>query len=134
MFLISSGFRLAPDKKNCLVLDFGGNVLRHGPVDAIRVKAQPGGEGKAPAKECPECHTLVATGYSICPECGYAFPPPDRQKHDAQAGTAGILSGEITDERYEVQDVKYYLHFKRNAPDDAPRTLKVEYRLGLNHW
>ncbi len=29
------GTRLAPGKDNCLVLDFAGNVARHGPVDAV---------------------------------------------------------------------------------------------------
>ncbi len=56
------GFRIHPGKENCLVLDFGGNVLRHGPVDAIRVKAA-GGNGNgsaAPAKECPRCQSLIA--------------------------------------------------------------------------
>ena len=35
--MVGRGFRLAPGKQNCLVLDFGGNVLRHGPVDAIQI-------------------------------------------------------------------------------------------------
>src|SRR5690606_23410685 len=39
------GFRLFSGKQNCLVLDFGGNVLRHGPVDAIRIQERPGGSG-----------------------------------------------------------------------------------------
>ena len=30
------GFRLHPGKQDCLVLDFGGNVLRHGPVDQVK--------------------------------------------------------------------------------------------------
>ena len=30
------GFRLHSGKQNCLVLDFGGNVMRHGPVDEIK--------------------------------------------------------------------------------------------------
>ena len=34
------GFRLHPGKKNCLVLDFGGNILRHGPVDAAPALAR----------------------------------------------------------------------------------------------
>ncbi len=29
------GFRLFPGKDNCLILDFGGNIARHGPLDAI---------------------------------------------------------------------------------------------------
>ena len=129
------GFRLHPGKANCLVLDFGGNVLRHGPVDQIRVREMAGnGNGEAPAKECPECQSVIAAGYAVCPDCGYRFPPPDRQKHDAKASEAGILSGQVTDIEYDVQDVTYSVHTKRGAPDDAPRTFRVDYRLGLTHW
>jgi len=35
------GFRLHPGKSDCLVLDFGGNILRHGPVDALEIKERP---------------------------------------------------------------------------------------------
>ena len=129
------GFRLHPGKANCLVLDFGGNVLRHGPVDHIRVREMAGnGNGEAPAKECPECQSVIAAGYAVCPDCGYQFPPPDRQRHDAKASEAGILSGQVTDTEYEVQDVTYSVHTKRGAPEDAPRTFRVDYRLGLTHW
>ncbi|NLE59575.1 MAG: DNA helicase, partial [Planctomycetes bacterium] len=48
---VGRGFRLHPDKADCLVLDYGGNILRHGPVDAIRiVDREVGGGGDAPAK------------------------------------------------------------------------------------
>ena len=33
--MVGRGFRLAPGKADCLVLDFGGNVMRHGPVDDL---------------------------------------------------------------------------------------------------
>lgn len=116
---------------NCVVLDFGGNILRHGPVDDIRVK-EPGsnGGGEAPAKECPQCHSVIALGYAICPDCGYAFPAPERQQHEAEASTAGILSGQVTATEHPVQSVSYAVHVKRDAPPDAPRTMRVEYRIG----
>ena len=133
--MVGRSFRLHPGKQNALVLDFGGNVLRHGPVDQIRVcEAAAGGNGAAPAKECPECHSVIAAGYAVCPDCGYEFPPPDRQKHDAKASEAGILSGQVTDAEYEVRDIAYSVHTKRGATDDAPKTFRVDYRLGLNHW
>jgi DNA repair protein RadD len=129
------GFRLHLGKRNCLVLDFGGNVLRHGPVDQIRIReSASNGTGEAPAKECPQCQAVIAAGYATCPECGYVFPPPERQKHDPKASEAGILSGQVTDTEYEVQDVTYSIHAKRGAPEDAPKTFRVDYRLGLNHW
>ncbi len=132
---VGRGFRLHPDKQNCLVLDFGGNIERHGPIDQIKPKEKqlrPGSE--PPAKECEKCHALVACGYANCPECGHPFPPPDREAHDAQASDAGVLSGEVTDTEYEVRDVIYRIHRKRDADEDAPRCLRVDYMIGLDHW
>ncbi|MBU4399165.1 MAG: DEAD/DEAH box helicase [Planctomycetes bacterium] len=133
--MVGRSFRLHPGKQDALVLDFGGNVLRHGPVDQIRVReTATNGNGQAPAKECPECHSVIAAGYAVCPDCGYEFPPPERQKHDPKASEAAILSGQPTDTEYEVQDVTYSVHTKRGAQEDAPQSLRVDYRLGLNHW
>ncbi|MEX0725876.1 MAG: DEAD/DEAH box helicase [Planctomycetaceae bacterium] len=130
------GFRLHPGKRNCLILDFGGNVLRHGPVDQIQVvtRNRESGDRSPPAKLCPKCHALIAVGYGICPECRYEFPPPDRRKHEAEATAAGILSGEISDNEYEVRDVTYAVHTKRDAPPGSPQSMRVTYRLGLAHW
>ena len=77
---------------------------------------------------------MIAAGYAVCPQCGCAFPPPERQSHDPQASEAEILSGPVTDVEYEVRDITYSVHTKRNAPPEAPKTLRVDYRLGLNHW
>ena len=133
--MVGRGFRLAPGKRNSLVLDFGGNVLRHGPVDQIKVKGKPGaGSGDAPAKECPECHSVVAAGYSCCPDCGYQFPSTDRQSHDAKASEAGVLSGQVTTMTYRVSDVYYGVHTKRGATDDDPKTMRVDYKVGWHEY
>jgi len=128
------GFRLHPGKANCLVLDFGGNVLRHGPVDDIKVTTANQGDGPAPAKECPECQAVIAAGFATCPQCGYVFPPPERKKHDAKASEAGILSGQVTQTRYRVQDTYYSVHTKRGASEDAPKTMRVDYRVGWHQY
>lgn len=132
--MVGRGFRLHPGKEDCLVLDFGGNVLRHGPVDQIKTPDARNGTGEAPAKECPQCHSVIAAGYVVCPDCGYQFPPPERQKHEGEASTAGILSGEVTTTEYPVQDVLYGVHVKRGAPENHPRTLRVDYQIGLNQF
>jgi len=132
--MVGRGFRLHPSKDDCLVLDFGGNILRHGPVDALQIKDRAGGTGEAPAKECPECQAVIHAAYAVCPECGYEFPPPERQKHSDKAETAGILSGEVTETDYEVSEVYYSVHVKRDAPEDHPRSLRVDYRCGLNDY
>jgi len=133
--MVGRGFRLCEGKADCLILDFGGNVLRHGPVDAIRLPdPENKGDGEAPAKECPECHAGIAAGYGTCPECGHEFPPPERRQHDRQATSAGILSGQATDVEYSVQDVFFSVHEKRDAPPDHPRSMRVEYRVGWNKY
>lgn len=127
--MVGRGFRLFAGKPDCLVLDFGGNVKLHGPVDKITIKGMGGAKGKpgeAPAKECPNCQELIACGFSVCPVCGYEFPPPEREKHDAAATNAGILSGQVTVDAYPVSRVLYSRHVKRLDPD-GPASLRVDY-------
>ena len=132
--IVGRGLRLAPGKQNCLVLDFGGNVQRHGPVDAIRIEPRETGHGESPLKECPICQAMILAGYATCPHCGHVFPPPDKQKHDAQATNAGILSDQATEDQYDVHDTFYRVHRKKDAGPDAPKSMRVDYQLGLDHW
>jgi DNA repair protein RadD len=131
--MVGRGFRLHPGKTDCLVLDFGGNVLRHGPVDAIRIATDDRGDGEAPAKECPNCQALIAAGYQTCPQCGHQFPEPNRQQHEAKASTEGILSGQTMREEHRVSETTYHVHSKRSDPS-APLTMRVEYRVGFNRY
>ncbi len=132
------GFRMHPGKTDCLILDYGGNVIRHGPVDALQVPgAKKWGSDDAAekgprAKQCPTCNALVAPGYANCPQCGAAFPPPDRRKHSATASTASVLSGATTFTTVPVHGVAYYVHRKRGAPPGHPRSMRVDYHVGLN--
>lgn len=130
---VGRGFRLHPGKQDCLVLDFANNVIRHGPVDRLQIKERErSGEGEAPAKECPHCGRLVAAGYKTCPECGFLFPPPERVKHEEQASQAGILSGQVTTTTYRVRETYYNVHTKRDAAENAPRSMRVDYRVSLS--
>jgi superfamily II DNA or RNA helicase len=131
------GFRLAPTKEDCLVLDYGGNVLRHGPVDAITIKERRPGQPRL--KECPGCRELVAFFELSCPACGHKWPPPPPPergfgpRHDASATSAGVLTGQVSRETVDVQETIYRLHRKRDDPTgEAPPTMCVEYRVNLN--
>jgi DNA repair protein RadD len=132
--MVGRSFRLHPDKEDALVLDFGGNILRHGPVDALQIKDRSGAPGEAPAKECPECQAVIHAAYAVCPECGYEFPPPERGRHDRRASDAAILSGQVTETEYEVQEITYRVHTKYDAPEGHPKTMRVDYRIGLGEW
>ena len=119
------GTRLAPGKENCLVLDFAGNVARHGPIDAVKPKRPGSGEGDAPTKVCPDCDSILAAAVRVCPDCGHVFPPPE-VKVEAEASTLEILSSGRS-EWLPVDGVAYRRHEK---PGGRP-TLRVEYQCGL---
>ena len=125
--MVGRGLRTDESKEDCIVIDYGENAVRHGPVDAIVVKTPGSGDGDAPAKECPTCHAIVFAGVAMCPECGFEFPPPEL-KHDRKAGKAGVLSGEVMTDVRKVLRVSYFAHTKRKDPD-APKTMRVEYEI-----
>ncbi len=132
--MVGRGFRIHPDKAECLILDYGTNIVRHGPVDAIRRKKKSGESGAAPVKECPSCHCLIHASYATCPECGQPFPMREA-KHGTSASEAAVISGEIKDEVFDVRDVRYGLHRKKGTiPGEAPPTLLVDYHVGWERW
>ena len=135
--MVGRGTRLSPQtgKQNCLVLDYGGNILRHGPVDMIRVKEPGAGKGgDAPAKKCPQCLALIHAAYTKCPQCGFEFPPSEKSNLSDKASSAGIISGQIDYTDYEVKDVYYCVHEKRYAEPGTPRTMRVDYQVGFNEF
>lgn len=75
--MVGRGSRVVEGKSNCLVLDFGGNIKRHGPIDCIEVGAKKKGSKAeikvAPTKECKSCGCIVAIRVLICPSCGQEF-------------------------------------------------------------
>lgn len=132
--MVGRGFRLSPEtgKTECLVLDYGKNVERFGPIDAIRVGERGTGNGeRGPlVKMCPQCRTLVPLSVMLCKECGFEFPRSEREMrtHEAHADNAAILSGEVTVETHDVTDTLFQVWTKRDAPEGAPQTVRVTYR------
>ena len=75
--MIGRGTRKAAGKQNCLVLDFGGNVRRHGPVDNPTIRVKSNGAAGAAAdlvKVCPACGTYNPLAAVVCIECDREFP------------------------------------------------------------
>lgn len=133
--MIGRGYRLHPGKDDCLVLDYGGNILRHGPVDNIDPSPKGGddsGGESSSVKECPHCHSLINRQYETCPDCGYIFPPDTQSrspKHNAKASDAEVIGGQAEVVTVPVRRVYYSVHHKRNAPEDAPRSMRVDYEI-----
>ena len=128
---VGRGFRLAEGKANCLVLDYGNNVRRHGPVDLVEIKPPGEGGGDAPVKECPQCASLIYASYRTCPDCGHEFPPPEpEEKLQREADTTPILSKApalALIEEVPVVGWECRKHEKLGSPD----SLCVSYYAGL---
>lgn len=127
--IIGRGMRTSPGKADALVLDYGGNIARHGPVDAIRVKAKEkrdSGDALAPVKECPTCCADVPTAVRECPHCGHAFPPPQRKANKAASYLPALsIKMPMQKSTHDVGSYTIQLHRKRSG--DGPPTVRVDY-------
>lgn len=125
--MLGRGMRLFPGKVNCLVLDFGGNVARHGPINRVKVPRRKTGTGEAPVKMCPECmYDGIHASALVCTECGYEFPP-----HEVEIGGRSLLDI-ITRkhrQRVPITKVEYGIHKKKKG-DKISKTLRVKYFSG----
>lgn len=134
------GLRIHPGKKDCLILDYAHNIERHGPIDRVvppGKKNQTNGKGEAPAKVCPNCHTVVMLGTLICPDCKHVFESnlPDIDPHADTASDADPLSKTAADysEWREVVGMGCYKHSKKGVSLDSghPMSMRVTYWLGM---
>lgn len=128
--IMGRGLRLHSDKQNTLVLDFAGNIERHGPIDQIRIKKKgPKSElSVAPVKECPDCHELLHTSVALCPSCGHEFPRSN--PHGTQAADGVIVAALEQPKVYAVTEVTYTSHQKPGKPP----TVKIEYMCGASFF
>jgi DNA repair protein RadD len=130
---VGRGLRLAPDKDNCLVLDFAGLVKKHGPIDMVTsgsVEKAKGAdiEKQVLAKECPECKTLVGLATRTCPSCGHEWPVKEElPKHEATADASSAILSRGGPTWVDVNRARYYVHRKDGSPD----SLRVEYDCGF---
>ncbi len=108
------GIRYSPNKENCLILDFAGNVARLGCInDPLQPKKKTGkgkheGEGTAPVKVCPKCNCYAPASAKFCPSCNYEFPT--ETKLTAHASLDEIITRkqkQETEKTVEITRVKY---------------------------
>lgn len=135
--MIGRGLRLSPGKKDCLVLDFAGNVRKHGPIDAVVPPGPRSGSGEAPVKQCPQddggCGSLVHASARECPDCGFKFPIDETPKITSTAADTPILSKGAPEPR-TVRSRAFRFH---EGKGDKPPSVKVTYMAGMtaiNEW
>lgn len=75
------GLRLKDHCTDCLVLDFAGNVARHGPITCVQPPNK-AGKGQAPVRICPDCEEIMAAALRTCPNCGLYFGEPEPKESE----------------------------------------------------
>lgn len=129
----------ASTKPNCRVLDYAGNIRRHGPVDCIvvrdKVSREDSGEEKVTtdtvkARECDQCGALVAVQTRICPHCGFELSPPKHEGKSDKDTPVMAMNAETKRKELPVMRWEFSKHSKLADPS-APPTLRVKYYAGL---
>lgn len=133
----------AGTKPNCRVLDFSGNLTRHGPIDTIvvgpaRKKGERDPDAVKPndvrAKECPHCQELNALTAKECVGCGHEFSLESMPNHAAQAEDVAILSRDLPKvspfDNVPVVGWRCVVHIK----DCAAPSMKVLYSAGVQEY
>lgn len=131
------GMRLSPEtgKVDCLVLDFGSNISRHGPITALNMKELPGAVAKK-FKICPKCDAEVPKHRIECAECGHIFDRMERAvDHESRAARSAIMGPAPEPTWTPVTAMDLSMHLKRDAQPDAngqlpPATVCVRYFTG----
>jgi len=129
--IVGRGLRIAEGKTDCLILDFGGNLQRHGALDADDYgisKPRNSDGSEAPSKVCPKCKQEVYLSAVKCSECGHLFVRQMDQtpKHGDEIDTTSSIVGAPEPQWYDVQEVNWHLHAKKSTPGKPP-TLCVSY-------
>jgi superfamily II DNA or RNA helicase len=139
--MFGRGTRLYEGKKDLLVLDLAGNLLRHGdPSEPDVIVGKAGNDREPPLKVCPGCHLIVPLSTRICEACGHEFSfgdqreeageAPEMAEYDKAAARRRKLYGLELTEYYSrannrmlrlalytdlKADVSYYLNFSETA-------------------
>jgi len=108
------GMRLHDNKENCLLLDYGENVARHGCLDEV----EPGESlpGRYKPKICASCNAINSPSAKECIECGQVFESTQskvlwtKKEREVARRTKAEKQAVLSDER------------KASAPKNKPIT------------
>jgi len=117
----------AGGKRDCRVLDYGGNTRRLGPInDPVVPRRKGSGGGDAPVKACPRCDEWIHASLRDCPYCAYHFEFETKLK--GEASTVEIVRGDDPIvEVFAVDHVSISEHRKLGRPP----SVKLSYYSGL---
>ncbi|TXK52357.1 DEAD/DEAH box helicase [Pontibacter qinzhouensis] len=122
------GSRMAPGKKDFIIIDMGANFKEHGlwnePInwrDRFLNPKKPGkGGGVAPVKECHKCSAIIPAGVKTCSYCGFTYTKEHEEKELLRSAGFVEISPEHLSKAWDKMSVKEI---------EATRILK-NYKIG----
>jgi len=157
--IVGRGLRIADGKTDCLLLDYGGNVSRHGLIDQIAIRSKNEGT-KDRFIECPVCGEFISASSikhscgwikprkcwncdavypiteDVCPSCGAGRPA--RANHAVEAAEIDPITGIGGAVPKEVFDIEYRVHKKEGKPPSLRVTYFVDkyppYGSQISEW
>jgi DNA repair protein RadD len=121
--MVGRGLRPAPGKEVCIVLDHGGNTIRHGFVedydqrpfslDGIAEKDKKKKKEEDKTKFCPECLTVSGLYEPVCKTCGFEFPR--KRKEIRFRETTGFVALD-----YEATIIEFLMGLRWDKIDKIP--------------
>jgi len=144
------GMRTWGDKKDCLLLDYGENIDRHGCID----KAAPSTKPDTDEPKIWVCDAMTPSGNPClfvndwidkkCVECGADKPkgaaPPERKEPEVAtsrtAAQGSVLSDEMSGSFKEVEKIKEveFTRAARKKSKSGNEYLNVEFKLVDEYW
>ena len=119
---LGRGMRTAPNKEDCLVLDFGGVIDELGAIDQINIrklyKEKEKGKGEAVTKTCPDCETVCYAAQRYCFECGHDFGVANIQ--EGASSNRSLISEPEPPRELHVMSMKRHKHYKGNDENNTP--------------
>ena len=136
--ILGRGTRKAAGKENCMILDYGGNIARHGPIDNVKMPKAPRAsknKNEAPMKLCPNCDSELHFAVRVCKHCDFEFPPMETErKANMHASQLPAYSGKGKQKpdkiisTYEIDSTMAFVHRKK---DSSTVTCRIDYYWGM---
>jgi len=126
------GMRIQPGKADCRMLDFGNNILRHGPIDNVRLR--PSGErhdaraAAARTRICPACEEVNVADAMVCAACGERLVAVRAAKIDAVEAALDAIGGTQPQPGNWSRVTGMYgrVHYKPGAPPSFRLNFRTE--------
>lgn len=128
----------AGPKPDCLMLDFAGNVWRHGLIDAVRGVHKAGKKDASDdLRECPSCGVYNEKEASACSSCGTEFPKkggfaPTSAEKEAKLLLKNSADAVMAENLQEFQVLG--VRFGRHDKPGKPSTFKLSFTVPGEPW